>query len=972
MMVGATIGPYRVLDKLGEGGMGEVYRAHDTKLGRDVALKVLPEAFSQDSDPSTGSGSSRARSRDDRMVRFEREARLLASLNHPHIAAIYGLEEFAPSTGSSDSTQARSGHGGVRAIAMELVEGENLASRIARGAGSDGGRGFPSTALRAGRPGESAGAPGIPLDEALPLARQIADALEAAHEKGIIHRDLKPANVMVTPDGRVKVLDFGLAKALGYPGSEDPELHQDATEIANSPTISAIGTRAGIILGTAAYMSPEQARGKPLDRRTDVWSFGCLLYEMLTGRMAFRGETVSDTLAQILEREPDWQALPEKTPAGVRRLLRRCLQKDSRLRLRDMGDARMEIDEALPGSSSGAMEAPTTDILAEARARSVWRHPLPMGLALLAVALASALLWSLWRTPRSARAPAPVSRLSVLLPPGRQLVSDSRAIAISPDGGELVLQVEEDRGRPGPLDDMVQLYRRPMDGLTVTPIPGTEMSGAPFFSPDGEWLGLSGPGGLKKLSLRGGAPIVIPGATSGGAGTWMDDNHFIYTTRRDLFRLPADGGQAETLLTWSQLQKGEVFIGSPSAIPGTSAFLVHLEGLDPTRSALAVWSGGVFTRILTGGLMPTYLSTGHLLCLRVTRPGGNRYDANVVPFDLAQMKVTGKEIPVLEDVRFGQLAVSSTGTLAYNSRGENNTTVQLVWLDRAGSTEPIADKQVELEYSSPRVSPDGTRLLYSQGRTRADYHMFVRDLATGTTHAVGGLKAWWAAWTPDSRRVVYIQMNPEGTAGNLFWQAADGTGQADRLTTSDHHQQPLFVTPDENTLVFNEQSPGTGFDLWQLSLHGDHTPRPLLQTKANEHLAALTRDGRYMAYASDETGRDEVWVCAFPRCEGRQQVSAEGGTAPVWDRDGRTLFYRDEAATRLFTVPVTWSPAPAFGVPTVINGWWVEDAPWGRNYDITPDGKHLVMIAGTSTAGNEITVVLNWFDELKQRLTARK
>jgi serine/threonine-protein kinase len=530
----------------------------------------------------------------------------------------------------------------------------------------------------------------------------------------------------------------------------------------------------------------------------------------------------------------------------------------------------------------------------------------------------------------------------------------------------LIFVVEEDRGRPGPIDDVIQLYRRSLDDLAATAIQGTEMGADPFFSPDGEWLAFSGPDGLKKVSLRGGAPIAIPGAGSGGTGTWLNDNHLVYTNRRDLFRLPADGGQAELLLNWAQLQKGEISIDAPNSLPNMPAFLLSLQGLDPARSAIAVWSGGALNRIASGGLMPLYLPTGHMLYQRRTKPGVNQYDAYVLQFEVSSLKVVGKEVPVLEGIRNGQLAVSATGTLAYNGRGTESVVHHLAWVELGGKAEPIQDKQQGQYYLSPRISPDGARLLYSMSHSNADSRLFVQDMATRASHMVGGIAAWEGVWTPDSRRVVFIQLNPEHTAGNLFWQAADGTGPAERLTKGDRHQQPLFVTPDGSSLVFNEQSLDTGYDLWQLSLQGDHTPRPLLQSKANEHLAAITQDGRYMAYVSDQSGRDEIWVSSFPEVQGAQQVSTEGGTGPLWAPDGKTLYYRDAAATRLFAVPVTWQPSPAFGAPMVTNGWWVNDYPWVRQYDITPDGKRFVMIVGTSTAGNEITVVQNWLEEVKR------
>jgi eukaryotic-like serine/threonine-protein kinase len=912
LATGTRLGAYEILSPLGSGGMGEVYRARDTRLGRNVAIKVLPAAFTSDAE---------------RLARFEREARTLASLSHSHIGAIYGLEQSEA----------------VRYLVLELVPGESLAARLARGA--------------------------LPERDALEVARQIADGLEAAHEKGVVHRDLKPGNVQVGPDGAVKILDFGLAKALA-----DEAASATADD---SPTITAIVTRAGVLLGTAAYMSPEQARGKPVDRRADIWAFGCVLYEMLAGRMAFRGDTTTDTLAGVLEREPDWAALPATTPPGVRRLLGRCLQKDPRRRLRDIADARIDVDEALSGPSSRPLDAATASAFSPPPSRSVLRHPLPVGLALLALAFAAAFLWALRRAPASGSTPAPVTRFTITLPPNQQISS----LAISRDARELVYGVAEDRGQPGPVGDVVMLYRRRLDEVDARPVPGTEFGYSPFFSPDGEWLGFTNglDSRLMKVSLRGGAPqtlATVPGAGTRGA-VWTENDTVVYATAAALLRVPEGGGSPETLMTRPALasEKGELFFGSPRTLPGVRALLLGVDGYDPEHSTISVFSDGRREVLHTDGTLVAYLATGHILYVRPTQ--GQMYDdwhdAFVVPFDLKTLKTTGKPVPVLERVRYGQVVVSDNGTLAYASGSTGGVRMQLAWMPRDGMPSPVDARLTQRgNYLSPRVSPDGERLLYAFGTTQAASQLFVRDLATGTMRIVAGAPSWWSTWTPDGRRIVYIHLNPEGTAGNLYWKAADGTGAEERLTTSTRHQQPLFVTPDGAFVVYQEESPDTGFDLWMLPLHGERTPRVLLRTKANEKVAILSRDGHWLAYVSDQTGRDEIWVRPFPGDEGGLQVTNDGGTDPLWARDGRTLFYMNLASTRLFAVPVSRDPNLSFGVPVTTDGSWSGAIPYGRNYDITPDGRRLIMVSGSETAGNEITVVLNWFEELKQKLAVRK
>jgi len=915
---GTKLGPYEILAPIGAGGMGEVYRARDTRLGREVAVKVLPQAFARNAD---------------RMARFEREARLLAALNHPNIATIHGLEESS----------------GVVALVMELVEGPTLADRIAGGP--------------------------IPLDEALPIVSQVAAALESAHEKGIIHRDLKPANIKVKPDGGVKVLDFGLAKALEEsPAGLDPD---------KSPTISMAASMAGVVLGTAAYMSPEQARGKLLDKRTDIWAFGCVLFECLTGRRAFPGETATDTIAAVLEREPDWSALPEKTPTGVRRALRRCLQKDLQRRLRDIADARMEIEDALALLSSsvgaGAVSAAAGQATARPRA-AAWRRSLPITVAVLVLALASALIWSLLRAPTTESAPAPVTRFKIILPPNQQV--EASALALSPDGRELVFGIVEDKGDTGPVDDTINLFLHRFETGETKIIPGTELAYLPFFSPDGRWIGFidAGISALKKVPRIGGTPQIVHSLAEPvvGEAIWTDDDAIICATVSTLFRIPADGGTPETLLKLEDLllPKGEMFFNSIKSLPGTSALLLGVEGSGPEQSNVSVLAGGKRKPLVTGGSFPIYLSTGHLLYLIAGQPGF--YDAFVAPFDLKRLELTGKSVPVLQGIRTARnrkfsLAVSRDGILAYASGPTGGTTFEMTWLDRAGRSELVGEKQGEMErLLSPRISPDGRRLLFSRGRSNADMNLFVYDLAAGHFRILAGPEAFWSIWTPNGNRVVYTRMNPERTAVNLYWKSADGSGPEERLTKSDRFQQPLFVTKD-GWLVYHEGvDPEMGVDLWMLSLEGDDMPKPLLRTRANERLASLSPDGRFMAYVSDTTGREEVYVRPFPEGEGQSQVTNGGGTGPLWAPDGQTLFYRNLTGTRLFAVPVTWDPAPSFGQPQITEGRWERESSFGRMYDISPDGKRLIMISITESAGNEITVILNWFEELKRLVSSGK
>ncbi|HEV8612423.1 MAG TPA: protein kinase, partial [Gemmatimonadales bacterium] len=631
-LVGRQLGCYQVLSLLGAGGMGEVYRARDTKLGREVALKVLPEVFAQDPE---------------RLARFRREAQVLASLNHPSIGAIYGLEE-------SD---------GLRVLVLELVPGKTLAELL-----SDGPLG---------------------VEEALRIGSQIAEALEAAHEKGTIHRDLKPANIKVTPEGKAKVLDFGLAKAFAA--------DRPGADLSGPPAVSEAGTGEGLILGTAGYMSPEQARGKPVDKRTDIWSFGCVLYEALTGKRAFAGDTVSDTISRILEHEPDWRALPETTPPSIRVLLRRCMEKDPRRRLHDIADARIEIEDAL--TTPDRIEPASA---AAGRIPRGWRPALLWGLTCLVVGAITASI-ALWKV-KPPPPPAPVSRLTIALPPGERLAGlEQPAVAVSPDGTRLAYLATQGGGAP-------QLYLRAMDSLESKPISGTEGAANPFFSPDGQWVGFFAGGKLKKVSMSGGAAVTLANAAFPRGASWGSQGIIVFAPSQvsHLQQVSEAGGAPQAL---TRLEKGEIAQGFPEFLPGGKAvlFAASITFTNWTNAQVAVYSleTGERRNLIQGGTSPRYARSGHL----VYAQGGTLMAA---PFDPERLVLTGAAVPVVESVRQSvssggaHYSLSATGSLVYVPGGIQATQRRLVWVSRGGAEQVVAAPAHE--YRNPRLSPDGRQV----------------------------------------------------------------------------------------------------------------------------------------------------------------------------------------------------------------------------------------------------------------------
>ena len=884
---GTRLGSYEITGTLGAGGMGEVYRARDTRLKRDVALKILPDAFAADPE---------------RLARFEREAQVLASLNHPHIAAIYGIEESA----------------GTRALVLELVGGETLADRIARGA--------------------------IPLDEALPIARQIAEALEAAHEHGIIHRDLKPANIKITPDRVVKVLDFGLAK-LTEAATADAAVH---VALSNSPTITspALMTGVGVLLGTAAYMSPEQAKGRPVDKRSDVWAFGCVLYEMLTGQRAFDGEDVSDTLASVLKQEPGWTGLPSDTPPAIRRLLRRALVKERRERLADITDARFEISEAITApnlEATGVRGAPRRERL------------LGMSAALIVGVVAAAVAaWSLLRA--SPPPPKPIARFVVALSANDQFSATGRnVVAVSPDGSHIAYVANQ------------RLYLRALDQLEATPIRGTEVGAGPghgrnpFFSPDGQWIGFWQMGELKKVSINGGAPVTLCAAQNPFGASWGADDAIIFGEgSAGIWRVSGSGGTPDVLI---KMDDGQLAHG-PQLLPGGNALLFTLATSNTWDDAqIVVQSLGMNDRkvLVRGGRDGRYLPTGHLMYGRNGTLWG-------VPFDLQMREVTGAPVPLIEGISDAgavagdiHLGVSSDGLLVY-SPGVGGPQRVVVWVDRQGREEPTNIPPGT--YTYPRLSPDGRKLAVSVQGANADIWVYDLQRGTFTRLTFEGQNAR-SVWTPDGARITFGSDRAGGNS-NIYWVPADGSGAPERLTTNTFQQVPEGWAPDGKTLVFSEFRQDSNWDIWTLSAV-ERKPQLFLRTPFHDGGRAFASDSRWLAYYSDESGRGEVYVRPFPGPGARFQVSTDGGAEPVWASNGREIFYR--SGNRLMVVDVTLQPTFSAGPPRMLFQGPYETA-LPANFTVSRDGQRFLMIkaVGASRDAPRLILVQNWFEELKRRV----
>jgi serine/threonine protein kinase len=907
MDAGTRLGPYEILEPIGAGGMGEVYRARDSRLGRDVAIKILPRAFSADPE---------------RRARFEREARVLAALNHPHIAAIHGFEEAD----------------GAGALVLELVEGPTLADRLSRGA--------------------------LPPADAIAVARQIAAALEAAHEKGIIHRDLKPANIKLTAgDGVVKLLDFGLAKAL------EPGI---AAAPSQSPTLTSDGTRVGVILGTAAYMSPEQARGQTLDKRTDIWSFGCVLYEMLAGRRAFPGQTISETVAAIIGDQPEWTALPPALPGRVSWLLRRCLEKDSKRRLHDIADARVELDDALAEAASptrsgalgdmarqGIASDPTTK-KPNRRERIAW-----IAAAISLLGLVAALAFGRLGAPDPDSTDRRTYDVSILLPAGLRasLTNPAGRFALSPDGRRLAVAASDETGRS-------MLWIRPLDTSVAQPLAGTEGASFPFWSPDSRFVAFLAQNKLKKVAISGGPPVTLCDASIGATGAWNRDDVILFTPKggAPLFRVSASGG-IPTPVTTLDADAGDAQHWYPSFLPDGRHFLYFVVGskkrgvTDPRAIYLGSLDPAVPSRqLLEGGANARY-ANGHLVYVR---------EGTLVahPFDADRLELRGEPVPLVEQVQIagfgstgaaGAFSLSDTGVLAYQTGFTVRS--QLAWFDRAGTE--LARLGDPADYAEVSLSPDGARAAVSVLDTAIGTRdVWLYDVARGTRERFTFDRGddFAPIWSrPAGDRIVFSSRR-EGSIHLYQRPSRGGAGEEvlfqDSLGKFASHWSwdGRFITYIGGGGIISRS------DLWILPL-ADRKAYPFLETTFVESQGQFSPDGRWIAYMSGESGRQEVYVRPFPGPGDKWLVSTAGGGWPRWRADGKEMFYLAPDGS-VVAVPVDGRSA-RFDVGAGRVLFTVRLRPLGRldafPYDVTSDGQRLIINTFVEEATlPAITLVVNW------------
>jgi Tol biopolymer transport system component len=897
---GTRLGPCEILAPIGAGGMGEVYKARDTKLDRQVAIKVLPAAVSNDPE---------------RLARFEREAKVLASLNHPNIAQIYGIEECD----------------GVRALVMELVPGEPIKGPL-------------------------------PVETAINYARQIAEALEAAHDKGIVHRDLKPANILVTASDVVKVLDFGLAAVIEGPASGSGNL-------ADSPTLTTSPTRAGMILGTAGYMSPEQARGKTVDKRSDIWSFGAVLYEIVTGKALFQGETVSDILVEVLGKEPDLGSLPPR----IRFIVERCLRKDARKRWQAIGDVRIALEEGLPDPAASA------SVVAAKRSFLPWAIA---GVLLLVAAATSIMAWRGTRSASSIVDP-PLMRFDADL--GLDAITSptysASFAAISPDGSRLAYAAL------GP-DGKQMLATRLLSQPRGSVLAGTENGFDPFFSPDGQWIGFFADGKLKKTSVTGSAPVTLCDASVPRGASWGEDGTIVaaLTNTAGLLRVPASGGTPQPL---TQLRAGESTNRWPQVLPGGQSVLFtsspNLSNYEGASIELLNYKTGARTTIQSGGYFGRYLPSGHLLFVHE----GVLF---ALPVDGSSMKPQGGPVPVLEDVASvstsgaGQFDVSRTGIFIYRSGKAGPQIWSLAMLEGGGQGSskvlPLLSKPGA--YYTPRFSPDGRRLaLGIESGNGVDISIYDVQNDTLSRLTFSGQVSFNPVWTPDGKHIAF--QTRMGGKNSMFWVRSDGAGGVQKLIDG-NLVTPYSISADSRHLAYYDQSATSQFQIWTLPLDvtdPDHpkpgNPELFARSQANELQPFFSPDGHWIAYTSDESGSNEVYIRPFPETAagGKWQISSGGGQIPLWSRDGKNLFfetldnrvmvagYTVKGDTFTATKPRMWSDKQLYA-PTS-----------DQNFDLFPDGARIAAVLPPRSTDEtkdavHVTFLLNFFDELRRRVHVEK
>jgi eukaryotic-like serine/threonine-protein kinase len=885
---GAKLGSYKILAAIGAGGMGEVYRARDTKLGREVALKVLPEAFASDRE---------------RMARLRREAQVLASLNHPNIASIYGFEDS----------------GATHALVMELVEGPTLAERVKQGA--------------------------TPLDEALPIAKQICEALEYAHERGIIHRDLKPSNIKISSDDAVKVLDFGLAKAI--------EGDASATSVENSPTLSAMATRAGFLLGTAAYMSPEQARGKDADRRSDIWAFGVVLFEMLSGKRLFSGETTSDTLAAVIRAEPEWGALPANIPPRIRDLLRRCLQKDPRQRFQSIGDARIAIEEVL----SGAPEAVASSS-APSSARATWQHAFPW--AFSGLLLVTTILFAFGYV---LRAPHPASAVvaQIAPPPDTSFALGGPANglpALSPDGTQLALVALGSDGNQ-------ELWVRPLNSSTARPLEETEGANNAFWSPDSRSIGFFAKGELNRIDSSGGPPIAIAAGSRSPGGSWGSDGTILFAPgASEVMRVPASGGTPQQVM---KMNESEEAVSWPQFLPDGKHFLTYVlsEEVENSGTYLGSLGGDAPKLILRGDSDAVYAWPGYLLFVRDGTLMAQR-------FDVSGFRLTGEAMPLAENVAVSNISkrglfnISENGTLVYMEQSGVSTTGRILWYDRGGKQ--TAETGKPGSFDMPSLSPNGDKLALAIPDASDKLDIWVYDLVRGirTRVTFSGASNFAPFWSPDGE-IIGFASNRGGPTFHIYEKAADGTGNATPLVVDNGQELMASWSADGRYVIFPRGPGPANGEIWAMPLFGNRKEFPVVQNPQFPSIQpALSPDGKWLAYVSPESGRWEVYIVPFPHGSGKFQISTAGGTWPRWRRDGKELFYI-ALDKKIMSAEITEQGAalligkvrPLFQVNPLSSLF--------ATYDVSADGKKFVVASqGTQQAAAPLTLVTNWQALLKK------